>query len=180
MKAFDLTRQSVWPRHRLISWLLLLVSAVNAGGCSSFSRDFEAAGSCNAAPASAMATVFGPWEGEWVSHGGHRGRLRCLLDSGDSGSTDATRPATYAARFEATFFKIFTAHYTVQLAATPTGATTQPTDGSVILNGEHDLGGLAGGVYHYEANVTPGRFDATYRSRADAGEFHMSRPSARP
>lgn len=138
--------------------------AVLAGGCSSYPREFAEA------KTKPSATISGPWEGEWVSKGGHRGALRCILMETPSAQSaaDGTRVA-YEARFEAKFWGIFTAHYSTPLAG-------RRGDGVTTLSGDHDLGGLGGGKYHYEAKVTPIRFDATYRSEADEGEFHMNRP----
>jgi hypothetical protein len=84
-------------------------------------------------------------------------------------TTPTARPATYEAKFEAKFFwDLFTAHYSTLLSgARSNGVTT--------LSGDHKLTGLGGGMYHYEARVTPTNFDATYRSEADEGEFHMHR-----
>jgi hypothetical protein len=75
------------------------------------------------------------------------------------------------ASFEAKFWGVFTAHYIVALKGTRDSAVAH-------LSGDQDLGGLEGGRYHYEATVTPERFDATYRSPMDHGEFHMTRPAA--
>jgi hypothetical protein len=130
-------------------------------GCSTFSREYESAVGRPVDPRS----ISGAWRGEWVSHGGHRGALRCIL-----GETSVAQSGeqTYEAKFEAKFWGIFTAHYAVMLR----GASH---DGITTLSGNHDLGFMAGGVYHYEATVTPAEFKATYRSPADAGDFDMKR-----
>jgi hypothetical protein len=139
---------------------ILLGCALIAGGCSSFQREYVAAKPI------APNSISGPWEGEWVSKGGHRGELRCILTET---SPAGGKRVAYEARFEAKFWGIFTAHYSTPLAGTTDNGVT-------ALSGDHDLGGLGGGKYHYEAKVTPTKFDATYRSEADEGEFHMSRP----
>jgi hypothetical protein len=143
-------------------WMLtLLLCALPALlGCSSFSRDYEVA----IARPQLQSSITGAWTGQWISHGGHRGQLRCILtDSAASLNADA-----YQASFEAKFWGLFTAHYTVTLHRKAGSAQTS-------LAGDHDLGTLAGGIYHYEANLTPLQFNATYHSSADQGVFHLTR-----
>lgn len=144
----------------------VLLSLATLPGCSSFPRDFREA-TLKPIP---VQSIDGPWEGEWISTGGHRGRLRCLLalKACDANMNFGIRPV-YEARFEAKFAGIFTAHYTTLLLIQSTGEVT-------TLSGDHDLGGLGGGLYHYEAKVTANTFEATYRSEADRGTFHMVRP----
>ena len=142
-----------------------LIALCFATGCSTFPRDFQAA----AAHPAPQDTIAGPWSGEWHSDGGHRGALLCIL----SPISSTTPTQQYRARFEAKFWKLFTAHYDVTLYATP-GA-----DDAIQLVGNQDLGWLAGGVYHYEATVTPRAFDATYHCKWDTGQFHLTRPSTR-
>jgi hypothetical protein len=147
---------------------LLWLGGLFAGGCSTFPRDFARAASAPAKSADPIS-IAGPWQGQWKSNGGHGGRLRCLLTrAADGGEGDLA----FDARFEAKFWGIFTAHYTVTLKG-----RGDESPGTVKLRGDHDLGSLAGGVFHYEASVTARRFDATYRSSEDAGEFHMMRPA---
>ena len=136
-------------------------------GCSSFPRDFRETVKSIPPPSS----IEGAWQGEWVSTGGHRGQLRCLLalKACDPGMSFGIKPICEA-RFEAKFAGIFTAHYTTLLVIESGGETT-------TLIGDHDLGWLGGGKYHYEAKVTPKTFDATYRSDADRGTFQMARPA---
>ena len=143
---------------------LLVACLLLAGGCSSFPRDFAAA------KVPGGGSIAGPWVGEWVSHGGHRGELRCMLDP-QHGSGIPILADRFDARFEAKFWGIFTAHYTVLLTGAPEGD-------AIHLSGDHDLGWLAGGAYHYDARVTARKFDAMYRSHADEGEFHMLRPES--
>lgn len=151
--------------------MMLLPTLALMSGCSSFPRDYAAISS----NPRASNSIAGPWEGEWVSDGGHRGGLRCMLVESACGnkSPATTAPAiapAYEARFEARFFGIFTGHYTAMLAVNPSN------DAVTHLSGDHDLGTLGGGLYHYEANVTAEQFDATYRSKVDTGVFHMHRP----
>src|SRR5260221_4556725 len=122
-------------------WIGFVIVVPLVAGCSTFPRDFTAAVG-KPTPAN---TILGAWQGDWKSNGGHGGALRCLLEPlGDTGANTVS----YRARFEAKFWGIFTAHYTTPLA----GAGN---DSGAKLAGDHDLGWLAGGTYHYEADVTP-------------------------
>lgn len=126
-------------------------------GCRSFERDFAAAKAT-----SDDDPVSGAWQGRWISdRNGHRGTLKAVLhpDGADQ----------YRARFKATFWKIFSASYDVQLSVVQTTAT------KTRLNGSTDLGWLAGGDYEYDATVAGDAFDATYKSKADHGHFEMKR-----
>jgi hypothetical protein len=132
-----------------------------ATGCSSFQRDWKAAAQTPAT----TGDVAGAWDGQWLSNvNGHRGRLQCIL-------TKKTE-ALYDARFKARFWKIFSASYTVPLNITP------GTNGSFHLDGESDLGKLAGGVYHYAGEANPTLFNTQYSNKYDHGAFQMKRPPA--
>lgn len=146
-------------------WAVAVLAFLGLVGCSSFPQDFKQA----AAQPAPTRVIAGAWQGRWASDGGHHGELRCLLTESVFVPMKPGAPVIYEARFEATFWKIFTAHYAVELSgSTRNGATT--------LSGDHDLGWLAGGKYHYEAKVTPEKFDARYQSKADKGTFEMGRP----
>jgi len=140
--------------------LVLLVGMLSfAGGCSTFDRDWQLAAPGPAEP----DRITGAWEGSWVSAAnGHRGRLRCIL----------TRRGAlhYRARYHATFWKVFRYGYTVDLVADP-----EP-DHRWRIEGETDLGWLAGGRYHYQGTVSPVAFEATYECRRDHGTFVLTRP----
>ena len=58
--------------------------------------------------------------------------------------------------------------YTVVLNATPQGDHW-------ILQGQKDLGRLAGGMYHYAAYANACHFSANYNSCKDHGVFNMTR-----
>ena len=139
----------------------LLVLAVMLTGCSRFERDWKAA-LAEPGPATRPGSVEGPWQGRWRSEAGHGGgELRCLLRLREDGR--------YEARFRATFWGVFKAGYTVELTATP-----QPIGWRV--EGEEDLGWLAGGTYEYEGEITVKQFDCDYRSKHDRGTFKLGRP----
>lgn len=131
-----------------------------AGGCSTFERDWTAA--ANLRP-SGPTDITGRWQGEWASNAdGHSGNLRCLITQGNKD--------VYTARFSATYGGIFRFDYDTEL--------TGHREGDWIrLEGEHDLGPLAGGVYHYEAHANASEFFATYRSDDDNGRFTLKRPT---
>jgi hypothetical protein len=135
--------------------VIALISSISSTGCSSFPRDYADV----AARPNADATHESAWRGEWVSKGGHRGALRCILRPSELSSSE------YVSRFEAKF-SIFTAHYTVTLRGSEKA-------GRIDLTGEQDLGWLSGGIYHYEAHIVGEHFNSTYRCKSDEGEFHM-------
>lgn len=137
---------------------------VSTMGCSSFPREYQAAKKADYGSA-----IAGPWEGEWVSKGGHHGSLRCIITQTPGQAAGGSKTISYLASFEAKFlWDLLTAHYSTPLVGTTEGD-------HVLLTGDHPLTGLGGGMYHYEAKVTPTKFDATYRSENDAGEFRMGR-----
>jgi hypothetical protein len=139
--------------------MMLCAAAFLFTGCSSFNRDYESA----VAAGWPADSIEGPWHGRWQSHAGHGGdRLRAVVTRSPSS------PDTYHARFRAKFWLIFHSNQDVDLKVT----STNPTQAS----GEKDLGWLYGGVYQYDAALTPTQFDATYRSKHDHGVFSLTRP----
>jgi hypothetical protein len=146
--------------------ILAMFSLTFFAGCSSFSRDYKKA----LAEQRPAGSIEGPWNGTWTSNGGHAGSLKCLLTRNGPAQSDAGAPTTYRARFEATFWKVFTGRYDVTLSG------KENPDGTAHLTGDQDLGKMVGGVFHYDAHVTPTNFDATYESSKDDGKFTMKRP----
>lgn len=147
---------------RYVPYCLALCVVLTSVGCSTYSRDYQAALVQPRTPGS----IEEAWQGTWTSAGGHRGELRCIVAAAPS--TQPSPQVTYTARFNATFWKVFSGGYTATLSGTREGDVTH-------LSGDHDLG-LFLGKYHYEATITPDRFDATYRTIGDHGEFHLTRP----
>ncbi|MNC88362.1 hypothetical protein D3C83_41680 [compost metagenome] len=94
---------------------------------------------------------------------GHTGRLRCvLIRSGDNTNN-------YTAHFRATYWKIFRYSYKAEFPFELSGSEWH-------FRGDENLGWLAGGVYHYEGQVSATNFSSTYRSKYDHGTFEMRRP----
>jgi HEAT repeat protein len=101
----------------------------------------------------------GRWQGEWISEAnGHRGALRCLLTRSAAGD--------YSAAFHAVYARILRVSYVVPLHG-------QWSDGTLKLEGEADLGPLAGGIYRYQGQAAETEFVCTYRCKYDHGAFRM-------
>jgi hypothetical protein len=139
---------------RAAAVLLLLLA-----GCSSFDRDFEAAGAASADP------LVGRWEGSWTSDDtGHTGDLRCLITKEGAGE--------YSARYHATYgFCIITFTFEYTLPTTAVALDQAWTlRGSALLRNW-----IAGGLYEYEARVEGDEYVASYRASFDRGIFRMKR-----
>jgi len=105
--------------------------------------------------------IEGRWQGEWLSkHNGHHGQLRCILSAQGNGE--------YNARFHATYARILRVSYRVALHGHKSAQ-------GVDLNGETDLGFLAGGIYHYEGVATPTALECAYKCKYDTGNFSLRR-----
>jgi hypothetical protein len=142
-----------------MKWLFLLIGAVGLTGCSSFHKEWRTA---NKAPVPANS-IEGPWQGGWRSEqNGHHGALRCVVTKTSEGA--------FRAHYRATYAKIF--HFTYV-----TTLNGRETNGVVALQGEADLGKLAGGVYTYQGTATSTHFHSAYSSKYDHGEYDMSRPT---
>jgi hypothetical protein len=145
-----------FKRHA-VSLLGVVVVALLCG-CSSFNREWEAAGK-SFTPTN---SITGRWEGRWLSHeNGHNGALRCLITESNQGS--------YQAYFRATYLKVARFSYKVPLTVTSTN------DGW-HFTGEENLGMMAGGLYRYVGSASGTNFHSTYRSKHDQGVFQMTRP----
>ena len=140
---------------RKVGAVLLIVVCT---ACSTFKRDWNQARND---PVSIQGMA-GAWDGDWrsaVNH--HHGRLQCLMTKESEGK--------YRARFHATFAKIFHSTYTVPLSVVE-------SNGVYRLEGEADLGSLAGGTYKYLGQATPTNLNSTYQSKYDHGLFELKRP----
>jgi hypothetical protein len=105
--------------------------------------------------------VCGRWAGEWVSdQSGHRGELSCVIKPNGSNR--------YRAHFFAAFSKWFRVSYTTELVS-------QQKNGAIRLNGEENLGPLAGGTYRSEGEVQGDQFVCHYSCKYDHGAFRLQR-----
>jgi hypothetical protein len=101
----------------------------------------------------------GRWQGEWISEAnGHHGALRCLLTRGAAGD--------YQAAFHATYANFLRVCYTVPLHG-------EWNDGKLKLEGDADLGPLAGGIYRYQGDANETEFICAYKCKYDHGTFRM-------
>ena len=88
--------------------------------------------------------------------------MRSLLARGETGE--------YKATFHAVYATILRVCYTVPLHG-------KWSDGKLKLEGEADIGALAGGIYHYQGEAGEDGFVCTYRCKYDHGTFRM-KPAA--
>ena len=145
-----------------LSALACLGTAIWFTGCSSFERDWRAAGQI---PFGTNGSITGRWEGTWHSEAnGHNDQLRGLMTP----LTNGLHSARFHARYKKGIFR-FSFSYSVPLQVRRANDTFQ-------FNGEADLGWLAGGTYRYEGSATATNFFSTYRSKYDQGTFQMTRP----
>jgi hypothetical protein len=122
-------------------------------------RDFKQRWNQPAPPPSAANGLQGRWEGEWTSEAnGHRGALRCVLSTSTSGEYEAT--------FHAVYCHALRVCYSVPLHG-------QLNGGKLSLDGETDLGRLAGSVYSYKGEADDKQFNCAYRCKYDHGTFHL-------
>lgn len=127
--------------------------------CSEFTRAWK--------EAEAALGVEGRWFGEWRSQANaHHGPLRGVLRrQGEE---------AFRADFHARYSKFLRVCYSVHLRAQRQGNLWR-------LEGEADLGQLAGGVYRYKGELSEERLHCTYQCRYDEGLFELRRmPWVRP
>jgi hypothetical protein len=121
--------------------------------------DFKRRWNQDAPPPTAANGLQGRWQGEWISEAnGHRGALRCVLARGEA--------SNYQATFHAVYARILRVCYTVPLHG-------QWSEGKLKLEGDADLGPLAGGIYHYEGEAGEMEFVCIYKCKYDHGTFRM-------
>lgn len=142
--------------RKLVAGGVALASLLVLSGCSTFNRDWKAAG--GPAPAN---SIEGRWEGKWLSdHNGHNGQLRALIRKLDNGQ--------YETRFHARYGGLFTFGMQANLDVKPAGGLWQ-------FSGEENLG-KPYGVYRYEGKASATNFFSTYKASFDHGTFQMTRP----
>jgi hypothetical protein len=121
--------------------------------------DFKRRWNLPAPPPSAANGLQGRWEGEWISEvNGHRGALRCLLRK--------TTPDAYEALFYAVYCGALRVSYLVPLHGHTSG-------GKLLMDGEMDIGRMAGGIYSYKGEADEKEFNCAYRCKYDHGAFHL-------
>ena len=142
-------------RSGLVAICLLMAT----GCCSSFQRDWQAAG-CDCGYSDGLA---GRWEGTWKSHhNGHEGSLRAIITKCGENQ--------YHARYRATFAMVLPFEFELPMTAVE-------QDGVYCFGGEADLGCLAGGQYTYSGQAAGGCYQANYCANKDHGVFTMHRVS---
>jgi hypothetical protein len=144
---------------KLITTILGALLCLAGSGCSSFHKNWRAAGKVP----TPTDDISGRWAGTWKSDSnGHNDKLRCVISKIDD--------EHYSAQFHAKYKKIFSFGYTVPLSVTKQLDRRE-------FKGEANLGKLAGGVYTYVGFATPTNFFSRYNSKYDRGVFQMSRPT---
>ena len=142
----------------MFEWAMAIGFAALLGGCATFDGAYKAAVETGW-PAD---SIEGAWEGKWESKGGHGGGdLKAVVTRGAED--------IYFVHFRASYWGMFQTDQEVNFRTT----STDP----IKATGTADLGYLKGGVYRYEATITPQRFEATYVAEADRGEFNLARPT---
>jgi hypothetical protein len=105
--------------------------------------------------------LVGRWQGSWQSHRrGETGALECTVRLRPDG--------VYEARFDATYWRVFSMKQTLPLAVEACGQVWRFT-------GQADLGLLAGGVYRHEGSSDGREFVSRYAAKRDEGEFRLQR-----
>ena len=129
-------------------------------GCSTFESDWRAAQTF-AHPAE---DISGCWEGTWESEtSGRHGKLRAIITRQDADSYDVEIRTKYA--------RILPVHFEVPVEVHDQG-------GFHLMQGEADLGWMAGGVFTYTGQSDPREFVCTYREGTDQGIIRMTRHSS--
>jgi hypothetical protein len=127
--------------------------------CRSFYGRWERAG----VPAD-PGDMSGRWEGEWSSATtGHRGPLRCVIETAS--------PERWTGWFRGGYARVFRACYGTILHAAEIGP------GRYTFSGQANLGWAAGGTYEYDGQGDREELVFRYRSRLDQGEFRLRRPA---
>lgn len=142
--------------------VLALVLTLSFSSCATrFKHEWEKAA---ASPETiAPRSISGAWQGTWKSEAtGHQGTLKAFATALDLDSTYAVQ---YRATWRNFLSATFESEHTIKLRGK-----------DFVLTGQHNLGPMFGGVYHYDGIVTPTAFKCRYRSSLDHGIFEMQRP----
>ena len=150
-------RPSRFPLAALPTYLAAACLLASVGCCSSFQREWDAAG-CYCGHGDGLS---GRWEGTWESHSnGHKGKLRAIITRCGEDQ--------YYAHYRATWAMILPFEFELPM-------TASETDGVHHFTGQADLGCLAGGNYTYSGTAAGGCYQANYCARKDHGVFSMAR-----
>lgn len=147
----------------LLPTVLALVLALSFSSCSTrFNHDWKKAAAST--ETTAPHDVTGAWHGTWKSAAtGHQGTLKAVVSKLDD------RNNTYAFLYRATWRRILSAPFKAE-------HTVKRQGGNFVLTGQHNLGPLFGGIYHYDGTATSTMFKCNYRCNIDDGIFEMQRP----
>lgn len=134
------------------------MAATLSTGCSSFSKQWDAAGG----PPRDPLGIEGRWIGTWQnSNNTHADRMRAVMVP--VGTNE------YRVHFHAKYKKVLGFKYDATFRG-------RPENGVFVFEGREDLGTLAGGVYRYTGRVSSAEFFSTYDSKYDSGTFTLKRP----
>ncbi|MEY4483822.1 MAG: hypothetical protein RL693_1274 [Verrucomicrobiota bacterium] len=148
---------------QLLPSILALALVLSFSSCSTrFQHDWKVAA---ATPETTTPRdVKGAWEGTWKSEAtGHQGTLKAVV--AESGKKDPV----YAFHYRATWKHILSATFQSE-------HTVQTQGKNFVLTGQHNLGPMFGGIYHYDGTATPTMLKCRYRSKFDHGIFELKRP----
>lgn len=153
---------SIIMKH-LLPTVLALVLALSFSSCSTrFNHDWKKA--ATATETTAPKDVTGAWQGTWKSEAtGHHGTLKAVVSKLD-GKNNA-----YAFHYHATWRHFLSATFNAE-------HTIKWQGKNYVLTGQHHLGSLFGGIYHYDGTATSAMFKCHYRCDLDHGTFEMQRP----
>lgn len=148
---------------QLFPSVLALALALGFSSCSTrFQHDWKAAAA--SVETTAPRDVTGAWEGTWKSEAtGHQGTLKAVVS--ESGKKDQV----YAFHYQATWRHILSATFQSE-------HTVRIQGKNFVLTGQHNLGPMFGGIYHYDGTATPTMLKCRYRSDLDHGLFELKRP----
>ncbi|CAN5871139.1 hypothetical protein BH11VER1_BH11VER1_35970 [soil metagenome] len=147
----------------LSSSIVALMLALSLASCSTrFHQDWKKAAA--ASVTTSPKNVAGAWQGTWKSEAtGHHGTLLAVVAS------QPGKPDAFDFHYHATWKHILSGTFESEHIVRIQGK-------NFILTGQHDLGPLFGGVYHYDGTATPTMLTCRYRCNLDHGIFEMQRP----
>jgi len=152
-EAIQTTGSIVTAARRCLPLLCLLL----ATGCSSFRSDWHDAACFDCQ----TVGLEGRWEGTWCSHvNGHHGKLKAIITKQSENC--------YYAQFRATYAKVLPFGFDTPLSVTE-------SDGIYHLEGQADLGWLAGGTFNCCGSANACELESGYCAPNDHGAFSLRR-----